>query len=262
MMQHGGEGSAVDLLKATTEGIVAFITLLTGLEEFLQGTNRALTSLKLTGEAIENGLDGDGVIVVCKVDIRDDVRGVGAETGLQVRFHLSCGPILGASDVLEVTGMLHPSLWGGIRHGFEGNPFSTPSPLIALDSIERFEQPDDVFLSEAKRGLWVIGPLAGWLPSFISPRRASAPLAHIGRGSRTGAPTLRGTSKQVRVDVVNVRPRAAPLLLALLVGPGGVACPTPLTLAVGTERDVIRVEGHGVQVQLLQQSPALNLPCG
>ena len=103
MMQHGGEGSAVDLLKATTEGIVAFITLLTGLEEFLQGTNRALTSLKLTGEAIENGLNGDGVIVVCKVDIGDDVRGVGAETGLQVRFHLSCGPILGASDVLEVT---------------------------------------------------------------------------------------------------------------------------------------------------------------
>ena len=103
MMQHGGEGSAVDLLKATTEGIVAFITLLTSLEEFLQGTNRALTSLKLTSEAIENGLDGDGVIVVCKVDIGDDVRGVGAETGLQVRFHLSCGPILGASDVLEVT---------------------------------------------------------------------------------------------------------------------------------------------------------------
>ena len=157
--------------------------------------------------------------------------------------------------------MLHPSLWGGIRHGFEGNPFSTPSPLIALDSIERFEQPDDVFLSEAKRGLWVIGPLAGWLPSFISPRRASAPLAHVGRGSRTGASALRGTAKQVRVDVVNVRPRAAPLFLALLVGPGGVS-PTPLTLAVGTERDVIRVEGHGVQVQLLQQSPALNLPCG
>ena len=139
MMQHGGEGSAVDLLKATTEGIVAFITLLTGLEEFLQGTDRALTRLKLTGEAIENGLDGDGVIVVCKVDIRDDVRGVGAETGLQVCFHLSGGPILGASDVLEVTGMLHPSLWGGIRHGFEGSSFSTPSPLIALDSMERFE---------------------------------------------------------------------------------------------------------------------------
>ena len=260
MMQHGGEGSAVDLLKATTEGIVAFITLLTGLEEFLQGTNRALASLKLTGEAIEDGLDGDGVIVVGKVDIRDDVRGVGAETGLQVCFHLSCGPILGASDVLEVTGMLHPGLWGGIRHGFEGNSFSAPSSLI--DPIERLEQPDDVFLLEAKRGLWVIGPLAGWLPAFISPRRASAPLAHIGRGSRTGAPTLRGTSKQVRVDVGNVRPRAAPLLLALLVGPGGVVCPTPLTLAVGTERDVIRVEGHGVQVQLLQQSPALNLPCG
>ena len=115
---------------------------------------------------------------------------------------------------------------------------------------------------EAKRGLWVIGPLAWWLPSFISPRRASAPLAHIGRGSRTGASALRGTAKQVRVDVVNVRPRAAPLFLALLVGSGGKAAPTSLTLAVGTEWDVVGVERHSVQVQLLQQPPALNLPCG
>ena len=117
-------------------------------------------------------------------------------------------------------------------------------------------------MPKARRGLLVIGPLAWWFPSFISPRRASAPLAHTGRGSRTGASALRVTAKQVRVDVVNVRPRAAPFFLALLAGPGGNAAPTSLALAVGTERDTVGIERHGVQVKLFQQPPALNLPCG
>ena len=42
VMQHGGKGSAMDLFKASTKGVVALITLLAGLEEFLQGADRAL----------------------------------------------------------------------------------------------------------------------------------------------------------------------------------------------------------------------------